>query len=898
MAGRGVRATVVGTVAEAVGAGPEDAPRGVVLLATGGAGIASLAEPFVLASSIADAAGRLAAAQAACAALGDARLALVTRGGQGVPGPGAVPDPVQAALWGVRHCIAVESPTLASIAIDLDPFRPEPDAGLVADWLAGRAQEDRIAVRGGASLAQRLERTESDAARDAGLGETFAVPGASRIDDLVASPAPRRAPGAGEVELRVRAVGLNLRDVLKVLGRYPEPDTRLGDECAATVVAVGPDVRDFAPGDEVMGVMPGCLGTHVTGSPATLVHRPRGLSPEQAAAIPVAFATASIALEQVASLRRGERVLVHAGAGGVGSAAVRIALAAGAEVYATAGTPEKRRALERLGVRGAFDSRSTAFREALLAATGGRGVDVVLNSLAGEFIAASLDVLRPGGRFVEIGRTGTWSEERVAALGRDIAYHVLFLARDRDERPAAFRAMLRGLVERILAGTLALPPIDAIPAEGLRDAMRHMAQGRHVGKLVIRMDRSPAPVPIRPDASYLVTGGTGGLGQATAARLLDLGAGAVLLAARDPGVPTDVLTGRGARVESVAVDLAAPGAVEALEAALASLPPLGGIVHAAGVLDDAPLEQMSHRRWLAPLGPKLGGLAAASALAARHPLDFVLCYSAGAALFGAPGQANYAAANAAMDACVAVLRAAGAPVTSVQWGVWAEIGMTARLTDRQRDRMAARGFDTLDPDAALHALAGLAGAPGPSVAVLAARWDDVAASLPASARGFVERLRGTGEAAMAASVPSEGPTRPALRESVSGLPEGARRAALLERLEALARRALEYPPTRPVPDDVPLRDLGLDSLMAIELRNAVAAAWGAALPVTLLFDHPTVRALADHLLARLEAGGAPAGPSSPAMRGLDRALAELSDDEAEALLLKELDTAPGDTTHG
>ncbi|WP_344415500.1 zinc-binding dehydrogenase, partial [Streptomyces glomeratus] len=336
---------------------------------------------------------------------------------------------------------------------------------------------------------------------------------------LRSEPARRRAPEAGEVEIEVRAAGLNFRDVLISLGMMRDHyartygleharDIALGFECAGVVTAVGPGVTEPAVGDAVMAMTEGGFADYVTTPAGQVAPLPEGLSPAEGATIPLAFLTAYYALARLAGLRSGERVLVHAASGGVGGAAVQIARALGAEVFATAGAG-KRDAVRALGVTHVLDSRSTSFADELLALTGGEGVDVVLNSLSGDFIPAGLSVLAPGGRFVEMGRLGIWSPERMRSARPDVGYFPFDLGDDAERDGTLLPGLFKALGDLFAAGALRPLPMTVFPRRDAARAYAHMQHTRHIGKVVLSFDR---PVRLSSEAAYLITGGLGGLG--------------------------------------------------------------------------------------------------------------------------------------------------------------------------------------------------------------------------------------------------------------------------------------------------------------------------------------------------------------------------------------------------
>ena len=407
-------------------------------------------------------------------------LTLVTRGAQAVSG-GTV-NPLQAPLWGFGRVVALEHPELRCRLVDLDPS-DESFSALAAELLSadtaaqGHALDDQIAIRGAERLVPRLMPHRSQAAAS-GSPDVYRleVPKRGSLDGLVLTPATRRSPGPGEVEIRVQATALNFRDVMNVLGIYPGDPGPLGNECGGTVTAVGDGVSHLAVGDQVIGLAGGSFASYVT-TPATfVVPKPPALDVEDAVTIPIAYVTAYFALHHLGRLTAGDRLLIHAAAGGVGLAAVHLALRAGAEVFATAGSPEKRAYLRSLGVHHVMSSRTLDFAGDIQGKTAGRGVTMVLNSLAGEFIARSFDVLAAGGRFLEIGKNG-WTRQCVDGLGKGLQFHVIDWGTEAKEDPALIRSMLNEIVGLVARGTLPALPRRAFAMDSVVDAFRFMAAG-------------------------------------------------------------------------------------------------------------------------------------------------------------------------------------------------------------------------------------------------------------------------------------------------------------------------------------------------------------------------------------------------------------------------------------
>ncbi|HEY7509709.1 MAG TPA: SDR family NAD(P)-dependent oxidoreductase, partial [Vicinamibacteria bacterium] len=752
-----------------------------------------------------------AVAEAACAgllhvlqALVDARagdpapVLVVTRGSQPVPGTEMTPAAVaQATALGLLRTAALEHPEVPLAAVDLDPAATVDEAAAVVaeELAAGVGAGVEAAHRAGRRHVRRLARRSARALRDERPAVELEIARPGILDELRVVEASRRPPARGEVEIEVHAAGVNFRDVLKALGAYQGPAGPAGTECAGRIVAVGPGVEAFAVGDEVLAVSPGAFRSHVTCAAALVLRRPDALTVEQAAATPVAFLTAVYALDRLARLRAGERVLIHAAAGGVGLAAVQVARRAGAEVLATAGSEEKRAFLRGLGVRHVMDSRSLAFADEVRALTSGEGVDVVLNSLTGEAIPASLRALRAGGRFLEIGKAGIWTAPQVAAARADVAYFPIYLG---DLEPDALHAMLRETVDALVSGALQPLPVRTFALRDAPAAFRFMAQAKHIGKVVLRPERAAA---VRADATYLVTGGLGSLGRAVARWLVARGARHLVLAGRRAGAEEAAgflreLSADGASVVAAPVDVADAGAVTALVARIqAEMPPLRGVVHAAGVLDDGVLRQQSWARFQRVLEPKLPGAWNLHQATAVVPLDFFVLFSSAAALFGAPGQGNYAAANAALDALAHYRRTLGLPALSLDWGPWDEVGMAAALGAREKERWARQGVGLLAPSRALALMERLLSGAAAQVGVMAAR----------------KRTARPAPAEAAAAEPAE---RPALLRELDNVPAAKRAAAVLAHVRRELLAVLGLDAARAPEPQQGFRDVGMDSLMS------------------------------------------------------------------------------------
>lgn len=781
-----------------------------------------------------------------------ARLLIVTRGTQSI-----AESPVNLAhapVWGLAGVMGSEMPSLRVVRLDLDPVRATNEAELVAACLSAADSEDRVALRNGVRWVARLVPAALRPAGDP-PAECLEIRERGSLSNLSLLSSTRVPPGPGQVEIRVYATGLNFRDVLNALGMYPGDPGPLGNECAGVISAIGEGVTDLAVGDEVVAMVDRSFATWVIAPAVMTVRKPSSLSFAEAATIPVTFLTAEYALRHLGQMKRGDRVLIHAVTGGVGMAATQIALRAGAIVYGTA-SAGKRALAHALGVQHVSDSRSLAFVDDFMRDTGGQGVDIVLNSLAGEFIPASLGLLRKGGgHFIEIGKTGIWDAQRVAENYPEVGYHALYLGEVAAARPEFVRQMLRDLLADFEQGVLKPLPQRLYPLQRAETAFRYMGQGQHVGKIVITQDQVPVP---RPDASYLISGGLGGLGLASAEWLAEQGARhLVLMGRRAPGSEAETTIARlrdaGVVVQVVQADVAdSAGLASALEAAGAGLPPLRGVLHAAGSVDDAMLAEIDLARFDGVMAPKVRGSWNLYQITAARPLDFFVMFSSGAGLLGAPGQANYAAANCFMDSFAHWLRARGRPAFSINWGSWSSVGMAAGVDESHQRRWAAMGLRMIEPSQGVRMLQDCLyrGTTAQMAALPLVR-----ARLPKNLGPFFAELQADGTAVSEAA----GTQAVDIRQRLDEVAPPERSALLVAFLSEQLVKVLALGVGATIDPQRSVMEMGLDSLMAMELRNRIQSSLGVRIAVGELLRGPSASQLAVMLLR--EAGLSTEAPS-------------------------------------
>jgi NADPH:quinone reductase-like Zn-dependent oxidoreductase/short-subunit dehydrogenase/acyl carrier protein len=846
-------------------------------------------------------------ARAACLTAAEAPLYLLSRGLHSVLGERtASPALADAAMWGLARAIAREYPRARCVRIDLDPEASlAANADAIVAEMTNSDGEDEIALRDGRRYVARLQasvpvKAHSGAPEPAML--TIDAPGV--LQNLRLQPLSRRAPQRNEIEIEVRATGLGFRDVLNALGMYPGGPVPLGCECAGVVTAVGEDVTRLRVGDEVLAVAYGSFASFVTVPAHWAAKKPSKLSFEQAAAIPSSFLTAHYTLNVLARLECGQRVLIHAGAGGVGQAAIQVAQRAGAVIFATAGSAAKRALLSAMGVQHVLDSRSTEFVEEIRRITQGRGVEVVLNSLAGEFLTGSFAALAEDGCFLEIGKRGILSQEEATKLKPRARYRVVDLGALSPSDPEQVQRMLAEILAGFDAGEYRPLPIEPFPLNRAADAFRHMAQARHVGKIVLNGPSMRDRGAIRGHASYLITGGLGALGLCVAESMVARGAKHVVLVGRNgPGSSAREAITRmehaGAQVVVAQADVADEVTLaHVLQSLRITMPPLRGVLHAAGVLDDGALDRYEWGRFRGVLAPKVRGAWNLHTLTQQDDLDFFVLFAAAAGLLGLPGQGGYAAANVYLDALAQYRRSRGQTALSIDWGAWSGAGMADN--DDAARALSTRGLRFMSREDGVEALWRALRTDLAQLAIMPIDWSRFGERIGAGAEGslLAEQCASRGgTAARQATV--DRANDDFLTRFTASAPKR-RHRVLLDFVAAEVRRAVGLPGNHPIDERQPLQELGLDSLMAVELRNALSAGVKRTLPATFAFDYATAEAITRYLLEKLSVGTLPSvesisrGDASPepaprsAITAADHAVADMSDDEAARLLFQEL----------
>jgi acyl transferase domain-containing protein/acyl carrier protein len=840
------------------------------------------------------------------------RIDLVTRGAQPAGQELQATSVAQAPTIGLLRVIQNEYTNFSCHCIDLPPATSASDSNLLLAELARENTEREVAFRGEARYVQRITRGRPSRQQwlDAKIPLRLESRERGHLDTLRFVPFTEPACKPGEVLIEVKAAGMNFRDVLKALALYPgeAPDARIfGDEVAGIVKAVGADVDHVAPGDRVFGLAVFGLSTHTLARGGDIRKIPGGLTFEQAATLPVVWMTSWHALQSVARMRKGETILIHAGAGGVGMAAIQIAHYLGAEVIASAGSPAKRALLETMGVKHVIDSRRADFAEAVMELTNRRGVDVVLNALAAEAIPMGLSCLAEFGRFIEIGKRDIYQNSRIPLwpLRRNASFHVIAMDAVFSGDEALTRKMLGELAQMVEGGALSPLPFRSFPACRVDAAFRLMAQGKHIGKVIVSFPEAFVPrrgealassFEVKADGCYLITGAFGGFGKVVANWLVELGARHLVLSSRSGAASpeaaafVDGLQKRGIGVRVVKADVGSAKDVDRLIGEIvAGEHPLRGVFHLAMVIDDAPLAVLNRDRMRSVIEPKAYGAWLLHERTRGMTLDCFVMYSSVSSIFGNPAQGNYGAANAFLDALAYHRRALGLPALTMNWGVLGGEGYVAR-NERVAEFLARQGTTELSPGEVMSLMESSLSAGSTQVMAIRVDW--------AKWRQFFRSMQ-------------ENPLLERIFASVEGQESGGGKSDWRQKIESAAPEELEGVISLAVRDavgsvlrvkpetlreDQPLTDLGLDSLMGVEIENSIEAAIGVALPPTSLMRARTigqiVTLIAEHMGAK-PSGGASAAPALAAQPASTEEvdLDALSDEDIDKLLG---DSAPPD----
>lgn len=741
--------------------------------------------------------------------------------------------------------------TLARVTEMLSAAKPEADEVTV---IAGRLAKSRVERVGALTHEKELPAVL-----------TFEAPG--QLERLCWQRTERKPLASDEIRVAVKATGLNFRDVMWAMGMLPEEALEngfsgpaMGMEAAGVVTEVGSAVTQFVPGDAVTAFAPACFATEIATKAGAAVAKPENLSWAEAASVPVAFFTAWYALVQLARARKGERVLIHGAAGGVGLAAIQIAAMLGLEVYATAGTDAKRDLVRSLGVTHVYDSRRLQFADDVRRDTAGQGVNIVLNSLAGAAADASLSLLAPFGRFLELGKRDFYADRPMflKPFAKNLAYFGIDVDQLLTADPALAESLLNDVMSAFAEGKLRPLPVTLYPALRVKDAFRAMQASVHVGKIVVTTDdltpvverETPMTLSVDSEGLYLITGGLGGLGRAVAEKLVTAGARHLMLLSRHGAADDSAkafvakLEEEGVTVVTPAVDIASSEAETEIQKVLTNLPPVKGVVHAAGFIRDALLKDQTEKALTSLWRVKVEGAALLDRLSRVNawPLDFFTVFSSATVLIGNPGQANYVAANAGLEAVVKSRRAAGFPANLIGWGPVADAGMLADASAVKAQLERMLGAPSLTVRAVADAWATVTASGVDAVHYLAADWKRLK-NLPVVAGSRFDVLtEGAGEVAASGMGLSERLKGKTDEEAVELLTSDVARE--VARIMGLAPEELNV--------NQPVSDIGMDSLTVVELAMKLEERFGVRVAAGTAFAGATIRSLAETFYASVK----------------------------------------------
>lgn len=804
------------------------------------------------------------------------RLSILTRGAQVVNNEDRGAALAEAPLWGLGLLASNEHPRLTVNMIDLDTDKAEGSSELLASELLYGDAADDVALRDNKRYVKVLRRStlvDTEIEQETKVVTTdsnveLVVGTLGQMSSLHYKEIERRAPGKEEIEVKVRVSSLNFKDILKVMGQISSKvieDTYFKDdfgmESSGVVTRVGESITDLKVGDEIILITNGgCFKSYITFEPTYYVPKPANLNWSETCII-IPYMTVIRALGHIANLQKGEKILIHNGTGGVGIAAIQYAKWKGAQVYSTAGSDEKRDYLKSLGVDHIYNSRDLEYVNGIKADTGGYGVDVVLNAIAGESLLQSFNLLAPYGRFIEIGKKDIGENTRLpmSVFNRNITFAAIDVDRMAAERPEITQQIFREISEGFEQGYFQAIPAKAYPAEEVVDAFSYLAQSKHIGKVVIDFHEQEVEVPIdtiattvNKDATYLITGGTGGFGLEIAKHFSKNGAGALVLVSRS-GAKTNickeaiqVMEAAGTTVSVFAIDVSDETAVESMIIEInEKMPPLAGIVHGAMVLDDGFLVDMDKNRFEHVLNPKVAGAINLHRLTKDLPIEFFISFSSISAMIGNAGQSNYVTANAFLDAFAHYRTQMGLPATTINLGVLKNVGVVSRDGDVAKilEGAGIRGFSTSE---ALNALDSVIETKPVQIGIFDVNWSMWGQGSPKSAAS--SRFRELVAAGGTGAKMSE--ELIALIDELANMSVTDRQAHMEQLIAGELAKVLRLPSDK-VEYDRGINLLGVDSLMGVELARGLRAKFGLEISTVELMSRPTITHLATSMLASL-----------------------------------------------
>ncbi len=771
----------------------------------------------------------------------------------------------QSCLWGLSKVINLEYSELNCSCVDLDI---NTNLEELFREICSEETENQVTFRQEKRFIARLNRHQINDFNQQPLRLDILEKGT--LENLYWQPINRTYSNSQQVEIKVSAISLNFRDILNALDMYPGDAGLLGLECVGKIIAKGNEVKNFNIGDEVIAVAPGCFGNYATVNANLVIAKPNNLSYAEAATIPGAFLTAYYTLIHLAKLKKGQKILIHSGAGGVGLAAIKIAQKIGAEIFTTASI-NKWNFLKSLGIKHIFNSRNLDFAEEILAITEGKGVDVILNCLTGEFITKSLSILNSNGCFLEIGKQNIWNEKQVTQIKPAASYFIVDLIEIIAKQPNLIQQMLCHIIQEYQP-----LPHKIFPADKAKDAFRYMQQTKHIGKIIITFPETT----LNSNATYLIAGGLGALGLTVAEWMVKKGAKNIVLISRNPVKDSlkekiEILKQNDINLIIAQADIGDRTQVEKVFSKINHiLPPLKGIIHAAGILDDAVLSQQTWESFEQVCHPKVQGAWNLHQLTCNQELDFFVMFSSIASLLGSAGQANYSAANTFLDALAHARQAMGLRGLSINWGAWSQIGLAADI----EENLNLKGIESIKPEQALIVLEQLLNSSSSQVGVVNINWSKYLSNQ--NHNSFLENF------AIDISEKEELITEKLLTTSPCELKQ-----IIQNHVQSEVAKVLGIKNIYSLDLQQGFTELGMDSLNSVELRNRLQTTLKYKVSSTIAFDYPTIESLTNYLVEQLsfttKNNNLPQNKEKIETK-LEE-IEKLSETDAEALLLAQLD---------
>ncbi len=787
-----------------------------------------------------------------------------------------------APLIGLGKTIDLELPEIKLTRIDFDDNSFSGIVKYLNNEILSNDNETQITYLNNERFVTRLSKKEKDKRNSSVLPQRLEIREKGILDNVKMYPLARRKPEKDQVEIRVYATGLNFRDVLNALDLYPGDPGLLGGECAGVITAVGENVSEFKIGDKVLGVAGGSFATHVLTDKNLIVHKPDNITFEEAATIPIVYLTAYYTLHKLARLQKGETVLIHAATGGVGLAAIQIAKMLGARIFGTAGNDEKRKVLKDEGLELIMNSRSLDFADKVMKYTNGKGVDAILNSFSGKYIEKGLSILSEEGRFLEIGKRGIWEEERVKNYRSDIEYFTIAIDDLSQKNPKLIKEMLLEIIKAFKKGILTPIRKEIFPLEEAVQSFRYMRRAKHIGKIVLiqnvkEENINKKEIKISADATYLITGGRGSLGLLVAKWLVNNGARNLILLSRSKLNETvnnkiKELKNLGANIITPQIDVSDFNSMKKLFEQYfnnsSGLPQLRGVIHAAGILDDGVLIQQNWERFEKVSEPKISGAWNLHLLTKNMKLDFMIYFSSVASMFGSPGQSNYASANSFLDVLANYRKTNNLPAQSINWGPWDSGGMAAANFTN------GNGLNKITQAQGLFLLQKIIEENYTQTGIVSIDWKKFISqfngmSIPAFFENFVTSKK---EISKENKIPE-------LIKKLKETELEERLKLVKEFLSEKVQKVLGMKEHQAISTSKPLSEMGIDSLMGLEIKKIIDVAIGKNLPATMVFNYPTIDALSEYLLSDV----------LHLQNGLETKLEESEDENKEDDLIKEVE---------